>query len=208
MAGPVSHETNLRGITFTVTARSETVKNATNNVSEIEVAYVTSPAKQISFAGAAMGKCDHQSGNVIIDVNPIANILTRSINRDRLAGEGVPYYRWYEFLGMLPGPVIIGAIRHDDRQIVGSVPGSRKMIGGSFAGGIRGVGSVAAVEVEVANLCKRTENLVGRDMDEAKFPAIGVALAQPIFERRLEQYKRAMYVGIDKKSGLSIDRST
>ena len=71
---------------------------------------------------------------MIIHINPVADVLTVAVDRQR-----PPHYRiaddhWYQLFGILIGSVVVAAVRDNDGKIVGDVPGTHQMIRCSLGG--------------------------------------------------------------------------
>ena len=73
---------------------------------------------------------------MVVDVQPISDIRTGPVDWNWLALKRVEYCERNELFWKLIGSVIVRAIRYEDRQTVGLVPGVRNMIRRRLASGI------------------------------------------------------------------------
>ena len=64
----------------------------------------------IGFTCLAPVENDIYGFSMILNVQPVANIFTLSINRDRLIVLDVINSQWNKFLGELIGPIVIGTV--------------------------------------------------------------------------------------------------
>ena len=65
---------------------------------------------------------------MVIDVKPIPNLCPISIKWNVFTMEHFHERQWDEFFWVMPWAVIVRAIADDDRQPVGVVPSTYKMI--------------------------------------------------------------------------------
>ena len=70
---------------------------------------------------------------MILDVEPIANILALAVDRQRLSIERLDDHERNEFFRKMIGAVIVRAIGEQGRQPIGLVPGANQMVGGRLA---------------------------------------------------------------------------
>ena len=69
---------------------------------------------------------------MIDDIEPVANVLTLAINRQRLAMADIIDEQRNQFLRELIGAVIIRAVSHHDRHTIGIVEGTHEVVGRSL----------------------------------------------------------------------------
>ena len=65
---------------------------------------------------------------MVLDVEPVARVLAVAVHRQRLALDDVVNHERNQLLGEVVRPVVVGAIRDDDRQAVGLVVGAHKVV--------------------------------------------------------------------------------
>ncbi len=105
---------------------------------------------------------------MIVDVEPVANVLAASVHVDRPRRECVQNGERNQLLRKLVRSVVVRAVRDDHGQPVRSMPGAYEMIRAGLAGRVRRAGVVGRVFVEVARRTERAVNLVGGNVDEPK----------------------------------------
>ena len=66
---------------------------------------------------------------MILDIEPVAHILALAVDRQRLACERIQDGQRDQLFGEMIRPVIVRAIRHDDRQAIGPLPGLGEVVG-------------------------------------------------------------------------------
>ena len=71
---------------------------------------------------------------------PIAHLLTVSINWQRLVVESVGNHQGNQLFGKLIGAVVVGSASHGNVQLVGCEVGKREQVGTGFRGGVRAAG--------------------------------------------------------------------
>ena len=111
-----------------------------------------------------------------------------------------------ELFRKMIGPVIVRAVGHQRRQLVGFAPGANQMVRRRLAGGIGRVGRIGRRLREHALAAERAEHLVGRDMQKAESRALLGRQPSPIAQRLLQQREGADNVGLDEFAG-SVDRA-
>jgi hypothetical protein len=116
---------------------------------------------------AALGN-EVERARVVLDVEPVANILALSVDRQAFAGEGVEDSQGNQLFGEMVRPVIVRAVGNDDRKPVGPLPGHHEMVGRGLRRRIRRTRVVGRLLGEEAILPKRAVDLIGRYMVEAE----------------------------------------
>jgi hypothetical protein len=71
---------------------------------------------------------------MVLDVEPVTDLLTVAIDRQRLARQGVVDDQRDELFREVVRAVVVGAVGGQYRQAVGVVVGADEMVAGSFAG--------------------------------------------------------------------------
>ena len=144
---------------------------------------------------------------MVLDIEPVAHVLARAVNRQRLAIQCVEDDQRDELFREMVRPVIVRAVGKHDRQAIGLVPGAHEMVARRLARRIGGRGRVgrgfaeqAVVEIEVA------EDLVGRDMVETERVFLRAFESAPVFQRRVEQAEGAHHIGFHESAG-AVDRA-
>jgi hypothetical protein len=106
---------------------------------------------------------------VVLDVEPVADLLAVAVDGQRLAGQGVVDDQRDELFREVVGTVVVGAVGGQHRQAVGVVVGAHQMVAGRLAGRVRAVRFVAVGfgEGRIV-LAERAVDFVGGHMQEAE----------------------------------------
>ncbi len=144
---------------------------------------------------------------MILDEEPIADLLTVAIDGEGLAVEGIQNHQRDELFRKVVGAVVIRAIRREGREAVGVVKRADEVIARGLRGGVgavrregRGLGKCGIVRPE------RAVNLVGRDMQKTKPSAAFVGERFPIMARGIQQAQRAGDIRLHERFG-RVDRA-
>ena len=141
-----------------------------------------------------------QAGAVILDVQPVAHVAAVAVDRQRTPLERVQDHQRNQLLRKLIRPVVVRAVRDEDRQPVGVEVGPHQVIGRRLARRVRRVRRVRRLLAEQAVGAERAVHLVGRHVQEAERCARSAPTASPTnCARRLEQHERADDVGVDER---------
>src|SRR5262249_50299944 len=109
-----------------------------------------------------------QSLGMIIDVKPVSYIAAAAIDRQRLALDRIQDSEWNELLRKLKWTIVVRAVRHDDRKVIGLEPGMGEMVRRSLARRIRRTRPIRRLFTETAVGAKRTIDFVRRYMNESE----------------------------------------
>src|SRR3954452_21395050 len=105
---------------------------------------------------------------VVLDEQPVANLTSITINRQRDTTQRIDDDQRDELFGKLIGPVVVRTVAYRDRKPVGVTVRAHQMVRCRFARSIRRIGRIwrRLGEWRIAR-AQRTVYLVGRDMMEA-----------------------------------------
>ena len=204
MARPVgdeSHELSVidRG------AGLEPVECIADRMDHVDIAPLGMAADVVGLADPATLQHQRERTGVIINVQPIAHVLPRPVNRHRLAGKALDDGQGDQLFRELAWPVIVRAVRDEDRQPVGVAPRPHQMVGRRLGGRIGRARIVAGLLGEAAVVGQCAEHLVGGDVMKAEAVG-GRAEPPPMRERGLEQHIGADHIGVDE-IGRAVDRT-
>ncbi len=135
---------------------------------------------------------------MVVDVEPVAHICARAVDRQRLALQAVEDDERDELLGEVVRAVVIRAVGDKGWQTVGVVPSADQVVAGGLASRVRRVGRILGGLGEEASLAKGAVDFVGRDVLEAEGSLRFVFQAAPILEGGLQERGRAEDVGVDE----------
>ena len=88
---------------------------------DIEILHLVVAAHVVDLALGALADDEIDRAAVILDIQPVAHILARSVDRQRLVVQRVCDHERDKLLREVIGAVVVGAARDGDRQSVGAV---------------------------------------------------------------------------------------
>ena len=112
-----------------------------NDSDDLNVGFFVMTAKVVDFADSSLFEHGEDPAAMILDVQPIADVESLSVNRKFFVVGGIIDHQRNEFFRELIGTIIVTAARNGHGETVGAVIGKRKKIGACFAGRI-GTGRV------------------------------------------------------------------
>ena len=108
------------------------VQNPADRPHQVDVPRLVLAADIVATPDLSLLQNQKQGVGVILDVKPVADILARAIDRDRLAVERVQDHDRDQLFGEMKRAVIVRAIGQHHRQAVGFVPGADQVIARRF----------------------------------------------------------------------------
>jgi hypothetical protein len=118
------------------------VENGADGVDDIDVVALAAASDVIGLAAPAVVQHAAEGRAMVLDVEPVANVLAVAVHRKSLALQCVVDHQRDQLLGKLEWAVVVGAVGGQRRQVVGVKVGADEVIGSSLGGGIRAVGRV------------------------------------------------------------------
>ena len=132
-------------------------------------------------------------------MQPVADVFTRSINRERLPLNCVQGHQRNQFFRELAGTVIIRAIRNHSRQTIRFMKSTDKMITRRLGSGVRAVGrELGFFRKGRIRHGKRPEHFVCRNVMEAESALLFRLKAVPPVFHAAKQDAGAHHIGADK----------
>ena len=202
----------------------DAVYGLNHHLDKIDVLPLVEATDIVGFGQFAIVEDKVDSSRVILDIEPIAHILTLPIDRKRLAVADIVDKERNKLLGELVGTIVVRAVRNDGGQTIGVVVSPHEVVARCLCSRIGAVGVVLGRFVEkliavslvtlrgsyglegrldslgVVHL-QSTIYLVGRDMVEA-LAFITLWKTLPIELRRLQERDRAHYIGLCEGEGV------
>src|SRR5258708_46738 len=199
VAGPVPHESDLLPIGFVVAARLALVQDVTDEMHHLKVRLLVRRANIVGLARPASLQHAPDCSAVVRNIEPVTNVLAVAVDRQRFSGESAANDKRDQFLRELIRAVIVGAIGGEDRQSIGAVIGSHKMIRRSLA---RRVWTVRRIgggfpERGITDL-KTAINLVGRNVKKPKLVPFARGEGAPMGMDSFEESQGSHNIGLDK----------
>ncbi len=197
VTGPIAHEGHQ--ITVRPVARCEPVENVADRADQLQVRPLVLAPDVVAAPEHTLFQYEEERVGVILDIEPVANIGSVAVDRDRLARERVQDDDRNELFREMVGAVIVGAIGQDHREAVGLMPRPHEMVGRGLRGRVWRAGIIGRRLGELALGAERAEHFVRRNM--VKPEPFGPALPFPIGTRGFEQVEGAKHIRLDEGRG-------
>ena len=168
----------------------------------VDVGHLAVAADVVGFAGSAFFQHQGDGLAVVADVEPVADVESVAIDRERLAVERIEDDERDQLFRKLKWAVIVGAIGGERRQSVGVLVGAHQVIAAGLGGGVGTVGLVGVGLGEGrVGFAERSVDLIGGDVEKAE---AGLGLrgkGAVVGERFVEEAKGSDDVGEDELFG-------
>ena len=123
------------GISFGIA--EETVDGPDHDLYQINVLPFIESADVVGFGYAAFVEDQVDGAGMVLDIEPVADILALSIDREGLAIADIVDKQRNKLLRELIRTIVVRAVRHDRRHAVGVVVGTDKMVRRGLRGAVR-----------------------------------------------------------------------
>ena len=135
MSGPVGNERDE--LAARAIGGHQPVEGVADRFDDLKVGPLVASAHIVGLAEASL-RCNHgQRAGMVLDIEPVPDVVALAIDRQRFAFERVQDHQRDQLFGEMVGPVIVRAVGDDDRKAVGPVPGLSEVIGGCLRSRIR-----------------------------------------------------------------------
>ena len=196
---PVGDISDLATIGLPIRTRAEFIEQITQRVHHLQIGLFI-PAADVIHLAQASGRKDPANGTaVILDVEPVTNLLTIAINWQRLTRQRVVDHQRNELFREMEGAIIVGAIGGQHWQTIGVVVGTHQVVGRRLA---RRVGTVRLVAVGFTEcgriLFQRAIDFICGDMQETEGLPLRIRKSGVIGADSFEQAEGADNVGLDE----------
>lgn len=202
MSGPVGDERDQIGVGAFL-RRGQFVEHRADAVHHLKVGALRVAADVVGLPCAPGFEHPLDGGAVIFDMQPVPDIRTGTVHRQRLAGQRVERHQRDQLFRELTGAVVVGAVGDQGGEPIGFVVGAHEMVAGRLACGIGAVRTVGSFfgKCGIAGE-QRAEDFVGGHMQEPKsrLPRFGKPVPPCI--RRAQQRACTEYVGPHKRVGI------
>src|SRR5690606_26380538 len=169
---------------------------------DIDVALFVVAADVVGFTGHAGFDHAQQGAGVVFDIEPVADLQALAVDGQGFAFQGVEDDQRNQFFREMAGAVVVGAIGHQHRQAVGTMPGPHQVVRSRLAGGIGRTGRVGrGFREEVLGSGQVAVDLVGGDVVEAEGGARGGAQPVPVGAGGFQQRVGADHIGLYEGGG-------
>ena len=180
--------------------RAQFVEERADCAYDFKVRLLVVSAHVVALARATFVKDEVDRAAVVSNPEPVAHVFARAVDGDRLVRETLADHRGDELLIVLPGAVVVRAVRDRDVHPVGARIGLDEEVGRSLA---RRIGTARRVRRLLREETLGTEasvHLVGRDVMKAR-GCEGAALA-PVKKAFVQKRGGADHVRFDEAKGI------
>ncbi|MCY1536252.1 hypothetical protein D9M68_717000 [compost metagenome] len=140
-----------------------------------------------------------QCPGMILDIQPVTNLRSVAIHRQRLARQGIEDHVRDQLLGEVIRPVVVRAVGHQHRQAVGALPGAHQVIRTGLGGRVGRTGGVGrGFGEQIIRTLEVAIHLIGRNMVEAERRLGFIFQVIPVTAGRLQQRIGANDIGLDE----------
>src|SRR5262249_39056601 len=135
---------------------------------DLQVRPLGASAQVVDFAYPTAREHLGNSAAMIADVNPVPDVPSAAVDRDRLILEQVCNEQGEQLFGKLIWTVVIRAARDERRKPEGMMVGAHKKIGRRLRRRIGAVGRKRRLFAEGAGRSQAAINLIGRDLNKPR----------------------------------------
>ncbi len=145
------------------------IDEVADGIDDIEIVALAVAADVVGLAEPAVLQHGANGRAMIVDKQPVADILAIAIDRKRLAFERIQDHQGNQLLRKLKRAVVVGAVGGQYRQSEGVEVGAHQVIGSRFRCCIGAVGRVGRCFGERRIFgTQRSVDLIGGDMQKAE----------------------------------------
>ena len=185
--------------------RHHLVENGADGAHHIDIFTLVMTADIVGLAALAFGRHFVQRTGMVLNIQPVTDLLPVAIHRQRFTRQGVEDSQRDQFLRKVIRTIVVGAVSHHHRQAVGAVPGANQMVAARFRGRVRAARRVRGFFGEqVIGAMQVAVHLIGGDVVEAEGLLLRFPKAGPVVTGRFQQSEGADHVGLDE-SGWAIN---
>ena len=124
-------------------AAQQAVRRADEHPDQVDVLPLVEAADVVGLGHAAVVEDPVDRPGVVLDVEPVADVLAAAVDGQRPAVAYVVDEQRYELLGELVGTVVVRAVRYECRHAVGVVVGPDEVVARGFRGRVGAVRRIA-----------------------------------------------------------------
>ena len=136
MTGSVGDEGDQIHI-LVLLAPQQTVDSLNQYLDDIDILPLVEAADVIGLASLSLMEDKIDGTCMILDIEPVAHVLTLTIDRQRLTVADIIDKERYQFLRELIRTVVVRAVGHNYRHTIGVVEGTHEMITRRLGGRLR-----------------------------------------------------------------------
>src|SRR5713101_436364 len=144
---------------------------------------------------------------MIFNIQPVPHVLSVAIDGERLSLARIQNHQRDQLLRKLVRPIVVGAIRGEDRQLVSVIVRAYQVIGSRLGCGVRTVWRVGSYFTESwIAWAERSVYFVGGNVQEAESLTIALCQSRPVSSRFFQQTECPVDIGADEIVG-TMDRA-
>ena len=117
---------------LSIACRGEPIELCADGLNDFKISSLRVAAEAVGRSRTSALQGERNTGAMVFDMNPVANVATISVNRERLPGKRPRNSRWNQLLWILARSVVVRTIRRDGRQALGVMPGPDQEVGRCF----------------------------------------------------------------------------
>lgn len=207
VAGAILHVSDELRVRAMRRVGDKLIQQRAEGVDNVDVGALVVAADVVALADVALLERRDDSAAVVLNIEPVADLLAVAVDRQRLALKGVRDHERDELLWKLIWPVVVRAVGDDSGQPVGMDPGTDEVVRGRLGRSVWAVGGVGGVFVK--GWVVRPEgavDLVGGDVQEAEAGFLFALERVVVRPGGLEEGKGAVDIGAEEGLG-AVDRA-
>ncbi len=207
MTGAISHIGDL--IAIRARFRHHLVQQIADGVYHLQILLLIVATDVVGLPNQAGGHHLVECACVVFHIEPITDLVTLAVYRQRFAIQGVEDHQRDQLLGEVVRAVVVGAVGDDSRQAVSTAPGAHQMVTGGLGGRIGAAGGIRGgfgkerqwlIGSHFIRMGQVTIYLVSGDMVEAEGRLAYLVQTVPVSASRFQQHIGANDIGLDKVS--------
>lgn len=157
--------------------RHHLIEQIADGVHDLQILFFVMTTDVVGLTDSASGDHGVERTGVIFHIEPIADLVTLAIDRQRLAFQGIEDHQRDQLLGEVIRAIVVGAIGHHGRQAISTAPSAYQMIARCLGGRVGTAGGIGGGFGEqrqwltgshLIRMGEVTVHLVGGDMVEAE----------------------------------------
>ncbi|CWO88868.1 Uncharacterised protein [Neisseria meningitidis] len=136
MAGTVLYESNQIFITRHTRRffRNKLFQQGADGFDHFDIGFFIVSADIVGFADNTFGNNLIQRARVVFDKQPVADLHTVAVHRQRFAVKRIQNHQRNEFFRKMVRTVVVGAVGYNGRQAVSTQPRADEVVAGRFRG--------------------------------------------------------------------------
>ncbi len=135
-----------------------------DRIHNIYVLFLAFTADVVRLPSSSLQKDLPDGLAVVLDVKPVAHVLSVTVNRERFAFDSVQYDQGDQFFGKMVRTVVVRTVRDSNRQSVGVKISPHQVVRGGLGSRVGTSRVIGRCLEEITGFTERSVDLVGADM--------------------------------------------